>query len=356
MLNKTTTIIIVAFLALSGITAIFLINNNESGGDNSITIIDNSGTKFKFDDTVSKVAVSNSTAAAMIEILGQTDKIVAVDDETKNIAGKDYADVVSFGSYKAPSGDIILQSDTSVLICKSGSRTLTNETELSNLGIKVIRLDCFGESMLNDMEQLVKLLGCNSRERADDYLAFYNPIISEIQGMDTDDTDDVNFLFMFTSMKKPYSISSELGKITESITGKNALRGMKDNSTSSASNISREIIYNYDQSYGIDKIILRSASRDSGVETAYSTYLDISYEYRDLKAVGTGEVYIIDTEVLSGPLDFIGYVCIAKAMGLIIELNPDTLLEQFNELFGFEIPSRDYLYKANALDNIVPIV
>lgn len=356
MLNKTTTIFIVTVLAISGITAVFLINNNESEGDTPIVIIDDSGTEFKFDDTISKIAVSNSTAAAMIQILGQTDKIVAIDDETKNIAGENYANVVSFGSYKAPSGDIILKSGALVLICKSGSRTLTNETELTNMGIKVLRLDCFGESKLNDMEQLVKLLGGNSKERANDYLTFYNPIINEIENINNDNTNDKNFLFMFTSMKKPYSISSELGKITESIAGKNALREMSDNSTSSTSKISEETIYNYDKENGIDKIILRSASRDSGVTNAYGTYIGISSFYSDLKAVGTGEVYIIDTEILSGPLDFIGYVCIAKAMGLETELNPDTLLKEFNELFGFEIPPRDYLYQAYALDNIVPIV
>lgn len=356
MMMKTATLFIVAVLAVSGITAVFLMNDHEGEGDEPIIIVDNSGTEFKFDSTISKVAVSNSATAAMIEILGQTDKIVAIDEETKDIAGNNYSDVLCFGKYSAPSGDIIFSSGASILICKSGSRTLTNETELTNMGIKVIRLNCFGETMLDDMEQLVKLLGGNSRERADMYLAFYNPIISEIKGIDTDDSNDSNFLFMFTSMKKPYSISSELGKITESITGENALRGMRDNSTGSSSNISQEIIYNYDRMCGIDKIILRSAARDSGVTTAYSTYIGISDYYRDLSAVGTGEVYIIDTEVLSGPLDFIGYICIAKAMGITTDLDPDALLEEFNEQFGFEIPARDYLYRAYSSDEIVPII
>lgn len=356
MTLQKTTILIIAILAISGISAAILISSDGNENEGLITITDDAGQVFTFDGPVSKIAVSNSTAAAMIEILGQEDRIVAIDQETKNISGGDYDNVVSFGSYKAPSGDIILQSGASVLICKSGSRTLTNETELTNMGIDVIRLDCFGKTMLNDMEQLVKLLGGNARERADMYLAFYEPIISEIKGIDTDNSDDKNFLFMFTSMKKPYSISSELGRITESITGENALRAMRDNSTTVTSNISQEKIFDYDQDYGIDVIILRSAARDAGVTTAYATYVGISSFYANLRAVGTGDVYIIDTEVLSGPLDFIGYVCIAKAMGLTTSLDPDSLLEEFNEIFGLEIPERDYLYRAYASNNIVSIV
>lgn len=356
--KKITAVLIIAVLAMGGAAAAVMMNDEGGEGDRSFTITDSAGQTFSFDGPVSKVAVSNSTAAAMIEILGQEDKIAAIDDESKNIAGGDYADVENIGKYTAPSGDIILGSGASVLICKSGSRTLSNEAELTNMGIKVIRLDCFGDTMISDMEQLVKLLGGNAEERANLFLEFYEPIIKQIKGIDTDSSDDESFLFMFTSMKKPYSISSELGRITESITGVNALRAMNDNSTGASSSIAQETIFDYDHDVGIDRIILRSAARDVGVTKAYSTFIGIDdgTYYANLGAVSRGDVYIIDTEVLSGPLDFIGYICIAKAMGLITDLDPDALLEEFNGIFGFEIPARDYLYRAYGSDNIVPIV
>lgn len=351
---KAVAVLLAAVLAAGAAAVLLYGGGGDDGGEaGEVVIVDDAGKEFRFDGPVDRVAVSNSAATSMIEILGQEGKIVAVDSDAQTISGGKYAGVADIGGYKTPSGEEILKAGAHVLICKSGARTLTNETELNGMGIDVIRLDCFGETMLRDMEQLVALLGGSARERADMYLGFYEPIIKNVTSL-CDGKEGPSFLFMFTSMKKPYSAASEISKIAESIGGRNALRDMGDDGTGkSASSIQPEKIYDYDRASGIDVVILRSATGGKTTE-AYASFLGIDGFYGKLSAVERGDVYIVDTDVLSGPLYFIGYICIAEAMGLDTGYDADALMEEFNGMFGFSIPERDYLYSASS-SGIAPV-
>ena len=59
--------------------------------------------------------------------------------------------------------------------------------------------------------------------------------------------------------------------------------------------------------------------------------------FNELNVVENKNIFVIETDVLSGPRDYIGYVCIAEAFGIDTGLDYNELVNYFNKKYGFDV-------------------
>ncbi len=348
---KLVTLVLVIILAVTAIGVVVYSNsnNNQQGGDTPIeekdvTIIDSLGREVTIRSPVKSFCTVNSSAAEFFQILGVSDRIVGADS---SIVEKIpiYKDVTNIGNYKTPSGEVIASTGSKIVISQSSSRAISDATEQAlkdNYGITVLRLDCYGETMMRDIGELLKILISDKAETAfQEYKGLYDSITNTVLEKSKDVSGDPAFLLFYTSMSKTegtyYSEKSELSKKTTAIHGHNALIDMGVTSTSMTAKPSAEAIYDFDQEGNLDIIILRGTSgKDPSVD--YQVLLDTGKSiagFDSMNVIQAGNIYVIHTEVMSGPRDYIGLVCIAEAFGIDTGLDYDQLTNDFNDKYGF---------------------
>jgi len=343
MNSKIVALIIVAIVMVAGV-AVYFVHNDQGNSDTiegSVTITDSLGNEITIETPVTNICVTSSNAAEFLQILGVADRVTCMDTSTKELLSGIYGDVTDVGTYSAPSGEIMLSENTTILISQSSSRSLSTAAEEaleSNYGITVIRLDCYGETMLEDIGQLALLLGSKSvNDKLEDYLNMYESITDSILSKVT--SSDSNFIFAFTSMSKYYNQNSELSKIVESLGITNYTRELSSVGNGVSTGIDSETIYDADQSDKISYLFIRGVS-NSTAEVAYQTFLDNfegSYNFKELNVTTSNNTYILETDIMSGPRDFIGYVVLAEILGIDTGLEESALelANEFNEKYGF---------------------
>ncbi|MBR2255500.1 MAG: hypothetical protein IJ856_06825, partial [Candidatus Methanomethylophilaceae archaeon] len=101
---------------------------------------------------------------------------------------------------------------------------------------------------------------------------------------------------------------------------------------------SAEAVYDYDQQGKLGYVFIRVISGNPP-ETDYASFLKTVKSlsgFQDMNVIKNRDVYVIETDVLSGPRDFIGYVCIAEAFGVDTGLDYEKLASEFNQRYGFD--------------------
>lgn len=350
-------VVAVVVLVAAGSAVVLMSGGNGDGKDvpaeaRDVTVTDSLGNQVTLVAPITSFCTVNTNAAKFFQILGLSDRIVGVDDDTKNYLDA-YDGVASLGDYKNPNGEKIVQTGAKVIISQSSSRSLSAATEQSlkdNYGITVLRLDCYGENMMRDVQELLKLLGSDSAEKAfGEFKAVYDGVVGTVLEKASAVEGDPSFLFLFASMSSKngtyYNENSELGKIAESIHGHNALVDMGVTSTSSTSKPSNETVFDYDQEGKLDFVFIRG-TQGKTAEEDYRTFIGTGggLDFSNLNVVKANRVFVIDTDVLSGPTDYIGYVCIAQAFGIDTGYDAKILMDEFEERYGFNI-EYDYLMK-----------
>ena len=355
--NALIAVIAVAVLVGGGIGIYAIVKDNGSGDDKKeieprdVTIKDSLGNDVTVTAPITKVCSVNTSAAEFFKILGVNDRIVGMDTSGKTALGSVYKDVTDIGDYKTPSGEKIAQTGAKYVISQSSSRSLSTETEQAlkdNYGITVLRMDFFGETMMQDVEQLLKILIDEDADKAfQGYKATYDDIVAKVKAK----TDaykaahpDANpsFLFLFTSMSSTegtyYNEKSELGKITAGLHGHNALTDMGVTSKTSTSKPSAEKVYDYDEAENLDYVFIRGVD-GSTAKDDYATFINTggNLHFENLNVVADRNVYVIHTDVLSGPRDYVGRVCICEAFGISTGLDYGKLVNDFNEKYGFGV-------------------
>lgn len=356
--NMLIAIAAVIIIAAAG-TGVYFIVKDDGSDDKEIeprdvTITDSLGNEVTVTAPLKQVCTVNTNAAEFFKILGVEDRIVGIDTSAKETLGDIYKDVTDIGNYKTPSGEIIAQTGTKYIISQSSTRSMSADTEQAlkdNYGISVLRLDCFGETMMEDVKQLLKLIIDDDADDAfDEYKAAYDSVLSTVRSKASAATGDPSFLFLFTSMSYSagtyYYTTSELSKIVESLHGHNALKDMGVTSKSSTAKPSAEKIIEYDNNTGLNFVFLRGTSSTTAEED-YQTFLNtggaLNYA-SELDVVAKRHVYAINTDLLSGPRDYIGQICICEAMGISTGLDYADIVSDFNEKYGFDV-EYNYLIK-----------
>ena len=366
MEQKTMMIIgvFVVAIALCG-AGFFALNNNKKTDTTEpektiepreVTIVDSLGNEITLQAPVTKLCTVNTNAAEFLKMLGVEKRVVGADSSTIKSLGKIYAESTDIGDYKTPSGEKIVSTGSKVVISQSSSRSLSEATEQAlkdNYGITVLRIDCYGETMHKDVQEILKILiSEDANKKYEEYKKTYDEVVSKVKSTSASITGDPSFLMMFTSMSSTkgtyYNVNSELGKIVASIHGHNALTDMGVAPGKGVSSSPEpEVIYDYDTAGNLDYVFIRSVTGSTAAKD-FETFIKSggSYNFNQLNVVKNKKVFLIETDVLSGPRDYIGYVCIASAYGINTGLNYDTLVSEFNEKYGFEV-TYEYILKNN---------
>ena len=71
----------------------------------------------------------------------------------------------------------------------------------------------------------------------------------------------------------------------------------------------------------------------------------IAKSYSNLSCVKSGEVYVFDSDFMSGPLSYIGTVLYAEVCGIDTGYNTKTLVEDFNKKYGFNEETSGFVFK-----------
>lgn len=357
MVNKWAVVAVIAVVILGG--ALVLAQDKDDSNDvkpHEITIQDSLGKDVTLTVPVMKVCTVNTNAAEFMKILGISERVVSADNGTIDMLSSVYSNVTDVGGYSNPSGEMVVSSGATVVISQSSSRSLSAATEQTlkdNYGITVLRLDCYGSTMLSDVETLLKVFESSSADSAfAEYKTLYKSVIDTVLAKARSvDTSDQNTLLYFAGLNKFYNQNSELGKILDSIGGTSAIKNLVENPKGVTSAPAAEKLYEFDQTNGLDVIFIRdTGSSNDTSDASYSKlleYLNVSV-YGNPTAVTNHKVFCISTEVLSGPRDYIGYICIAESLGIDTVYDAEEQFSSFNSKYGLPLEP-DYLVKTYPL-------
>ncbi len=354
--SKITSIAIIAVALVIVAAGAFVLLGDNGGNDDStvephkVVIKDSLGNDIEIMAPVSAFCTVNTNAAEFFQMLSLDKLVVGADDATIKTLDT-YKDVTNIGDYKNPVGEKVVSTGSKIVISQSSSRSLSAAAEQAlkdNFGITVLRLDFYGETMLSDVESLLKIVDSKKAEKAfDEYKTTYDKVVKTVMDKASKTTGDPSFLFLFTSMSSKvgtyYNENSELGKITASIHGHNALTDMKVTSSTVTSKPSAEAVYDYDKNGDLGYVFIRGGTGDSAAKD-YQTFIKTGggLDFNGLNVVKNRNVFVINTDVLSGPRDYIGYVCIAEAFGIDTGLDYKGLVDSFNDKYGFDM-KYDYI-------------
>lgn len=315
-------------------------NGGEGEKEHTVTVQNSLGEEVEVTLPLKSVCVVNTNAAEFLQILGATKVVTTVDNTIRKDMPEIYGGLDSVGDYKAPDQSVITDAKTSLLICQSSSRSLSADTETSleeNCGITVLRLDCYGSTMLSDVETLVTLLESSTAfEKFEEYKDMCSTVRNTVITKSESVSDDLSYLLYFTSNKAFYNVNSELDTIPSSIGGHNCLGDIVKPGKGVSDKPSGEALYNYMQESDVDYIFIRGTAGKTPLE-CYEAYLayDANFNLADCSAGENQNIYVIHTDVLSGPRDFIGYVCLAEIYGVDTGYDYDELVKDFNTKYGF---------------------
>jgi len=353
-MNKTATYVaVIAVIAVVAVAAYVLINNNGATPEpkpvEGITIIDGNGNTVEIPEPIDSCMVISTSIPTAMKILNLQDKVdeilfkKASKYQEFHDAGFDisedaprYADL-STAEYFASKGVKYIIAPTND---KSFKASLVTSCE--SYGIKIIYLDCYGETMLDDMEKLVKLFG-STKETQDAFNAYLNLRNGIVEGVMSvvNPSDDKHFLFFMQGLDAFYNEEAELSKIVEKIYGKNAIR-LLDMSPGSSVTVKGNVdgmlesLTDKNASTPVGLLLVRMSADDSADAVA-SKWMSTSIKNYNLDYIDgyDSEVYVIDSDLLSGPMDYIGYVAMAEVSGFETGYSVSELVSGYLELYGF---------------------
>jgi hypothetical protein len=268
---------------------------------------------------------------------------------------------------------VIEMTQCRYIIAPVSSMTLssTQETQCNQLGITVIRLDCFGDTALEDLEKLTKLFGGTGNEvmtvAYESYREMYDGIVNTVRSaaMAKGMTNDTFLYFTGTAAGGGafYNQTAGGSLMIEQIYGKNALRnvGLSSVNLIGPSNPSgpggiKEIVMAEDSDNGISKIFIRGSSSTSAGEGssmargALGIWNSSNLPDYGLSAVASNEIYVFNTNIMSGMLSFVGWVAIAEMSNIDTGLHIADLITRYNETYGFTEPTFGYVFKMTGGD------
>lgn len=349
-MDKSKTIALVVVLVIIVAAAAILLTrdggNDKDETDTSFTIVDGKGTEFKFDGPIDGIVSVNTNVPKAMKILGYEKQLKGISFYTSS-ADTDKSNWELFQPLFPDSAHMSVTTSMTVDADK--------EAQYKTQGIQVIRLDCNGDTTFEDYEKLITLFqGKDAKnEKYDEYNKMANDVINDVAAKSKKvDTSDKTFFAFMNSKKAFYNQTSEINKNIEMVYGKNAMRGISGLDLSGVSNDAtadglKERIIALDAEKKVDKFFFRGLSSTNTVAAAEKAWSGsaIAKNYSDLSCVKSGEVYVFDSDFMSGPLSYIGIVLYAEICGIDTGYNPTAMVEDFNKKYGFDEKTSGFVFK-----------
>lgn len=295
---------------------------------------------YNFDKPLTKICVVNSNCMEWIQILGMENMVVAgcelaLKEETLN--GDLFKNAKNVGATASASVEAIVESEAQLVInpTKSGLAD-AKIAELNDVyGIPTITLACNGESMMQDVEALLKIANSTTANtKFEGYKADCDAVHAKVMEAVKDATAKRAIMSTVNSSKiKFYLPTSELGKILTSLKVDNPIQPT-DKSTVYAT-YSDETVTDLDGEKSFDFILVRTMS-SYDLPKVFDKNKDYFGEaYANMQCVKDRHVYSFESDVTSGAMTYIGEVLLCHLLGIEIDLHAGDLVDQFLEKYGF---------------------
>lgn len=361
--TKIAAVAAVIVLIAAAIVVTVAVTDDENG---SFTIVDGKGTEFTFDGPIDGIVSVNTNVPKAMKILGYEDKLKGIsfytssaskDQENWNLFSPLFPDSKHMSVTNSMTAEeIVANTGVKYVVAPVSSMTVSADQEIqyNTHGIKVIRLDCNGDSTFEDFEKLIKLFNGNdsTNSKYEEYKSIYNEVKNTVKSKVTGTDIEDSFLCYMNSSKTFYNQTSVISNDIEEIYGKNALRNISGLNLSGVTNAAgedgiREALVQLDNNSDIDKIIIRGASGTSSVSKAQTLWNDslIKQNYSGLSAVTADEVYILDSDMMSGTLSYVGFVIYAEICGIDTGYNTSELIDDYNDKYGFTEENTGLVFK-----------
>ncbi len=328
--------------------------------DTTVEIVDSAGNSYTLDGPLDKVCIISGNQADFFQILDLGDKIAGASQTVFN-SESSYksgflSNVTNLGKYSDSAAiveNIVTTGVKYVLTPTSmGLKTEAINNLQDNYGITVITLECYGETMIQDAEQIVKMFGSDSAQaKYDEYLSLYNGVKDKAVKSASSVGSDISWIIQTPTMKGYYTDNSEQAKNAATIAGHNSLSEWYDSSLDISGTFatpSAESVAQQSQSVGIDYYIVRGSSSKTLEASAESALSSLGDYAGSVKAIADGNMYVIDSDVASGARDYIGYAVYAQIFGANTGLDLVGLANEFNSKYGFTEVYETLLYNYGA--------
>jgi iron complex transport system substrate-binding protein len=311
------------------------------------TVIDARGRKVKISVPVQRIAVINENAMEIVRMLGAMNRVAAVSDY---IAGRknywpELTDLPRAGGWRSPDYEAIASVKPDLVLCYGRSPGQEAERMLEPAGVKVLRLDFYrSPEMIREVRDLGVLLG--ESERAGEFIRWRNGIIDRIAEGVARSKRAPNVYLEGYGDYKTWGRGSGVFDMCVAAGGKNAAAEIEIPS----SLITPEWVVAKNPEIIIKTAYLPGGYRESQLKrmSALRTTIMNRSGWKNIEAVRRGAVYILDSDVCSGPSDAVGTAYMAKWFhpGELADLNPEAVHREYLNRFQ-SIPYRGhYAYPA----------
>lgn len=338
-------IAVVIIVAGAGVAITY---NGGSDSDGNITIVDGSNSKIVLDEPLTNVAALNSNIPKAMKMLGISDFISCYHySKTIGIKAESNPDA-KLGTYYTPSVEKLLEFGVQAVICPVASMTLYASVEKSceNNGIKVIRLDCNGESLFDDLQKLSKIFGepQSAKDKLKTYSDDYDAVVNAVKAAVADKTK-IDYLATVEmnasgSGGALYTKNSALSKLYEDVLGENVVsytdldqssvtttvnEGAKEALAQISDKIQTTVIrcsMTSDASAS-DSLFIKYVGDDGVIGTACPAYTD-------------NRIFVVNSDLMSGIYGHIGLLVVAKLVyGIDVEGYEDVnkVISDFQEKY-----------------------
>ena len=217
-MNTKVIAIAAVVIIVAGVVGVVVMNNQNNDDDSAISIVDGSGKTIKLDKPLKNVCVINSNITKGMKMLGISDNIKCY-HYSKNLGIKAESDSnAKLGTYYTPSVETLLSYNVDAVLCPVSSMTLVAGTAKTceENGIVVIRLDCYGDTLTEDVKKLSKLFGDpeSAVKAMEKYNKEYTDMLDAIKTAIADKTK-VNYLYSFTEFGEYGSVVNEKSGLSE---------------------------------------------------------------------------------------------------------------------------------------------
>ena len=364
MKKNNLTIAIAIAVPIIVIACVLIINNmNDQGGDNpgpsTIEIVDGSGAKITLDAPIDSCILVNTQVAQAICVLGEQDRVEdilfykAKKVDAYREMGFDIPDDSPVFS-NLDNAEWIRETGVKYIIEPAGSSSKlkdTVESECKSYGITIIKLDCYGETMLEDMQKVIKIFGSTdkSQQRFDEYLSTYNDVVNAVKSKAT--AKDLTFLVYMNGLKALYNEKSEMSILFSSVVGKNGLEGLGLPTTGVTNKIDKDNILEklteLDAEVGIDLLVIRGTADPTETEIkGYWNGTDINkFQFEYMGDEEGSNVYFFDSDIMSGPMDYMCYAAIGDVLGLDYGYSLSGLVSDYNQKYHTDKKTDGLVYQ-----------
>lgn len=244
MNTKAVIIGVIAVVLVIAVVAFTFSDSDDDDSDDSITIVDGAGQTIRLDAPLTNVCTINNNIPKAMIMLGIQDYITCYHWSASNHFGLKAESVsgADLGTYYTPSVEALLDFGVQAVLCPVASMTLYASTEKAceQNGIPVIRLDCNGDSLFDDLNKLSEIFGnpASATEKLSTYSTDYSSVVDATRNA-LKSTDKVDYIYAVINSGSEtgamYNVNSAIADLVEGVYGRN-ITSYTDLSTTGVTN------------------------------------------------------------------------------------------------------------------------